>query len=274
MKTNDVPVRELFGFERDPFQPDPAGIWLDDRRTEAVELLRGLVARRGFGVLTGPAGCGKTVLLGHLCLQLSPSSHRIVYVACADCGAADMLRLVCAGLDLEPALGRSRMIRRIADRVAEMKGITPVLVIDEAQSLPQATLETVRVTCSGGLDGRNRFAVVMAGAEEFLGRLALRVCEPLRQRVGVYAELGPLTREQARDYLRQRFETAGVAADIIAGEALNLIFDVTNGVPRRIDKLTDEALRRAARERSPAVALDHVRRASRTVFGTGPETQP
>ena len=108
------------------------------------------------------------------------------------------------------------MIRRIADRVAEMKGITPVLIIDEAQSLPQATLEAVRVTCSSSLDGRNRFAVIMAGADEFLGRLALRASEPLRQRVTVYAEVAPLTRQQTRDYLRQRIETAGVHADIIA----------------------------------------------------------
>lgn len=274
MKTHNVPVRELFGFQRDPFQPDPVNIWLDEQRREAVELLQELVRRRGFGVLTGPAGCGKTILLGHLCLQLSTSSHRVIYVACAECGPTDMLRLICAGLDLEPTLGSSRMIRRIADRVTELKGITPVLVIDEAQSLPQATLEAVRVTCSGGLDGRSRFAVIMAGAGEFLGRLALRICEPLRQRVTVYAEVAPLDRQQARDYLRQRFDCAGVTADIIAGEALNLIFDVTNGVPRRIDKLTDEALRRAAREGSPAVALDHVQRAARTVFGARPETQP
>lgn len=271
MNTNATPVRELFGFERDPFVPDPAAIWLDQQRKDAVEQLQDLVGRRGFAVLTGPAGCGKTILLGHLCLQLGVNTHRVIYVACAECGPADMLRLICTGLDLEPTLGRSRMIGRIVDRVAEMKGITPVLIIDEAQSLPQATLEAVRVTCSSSLDGRNRFAVIMAGADEFLGRLALRVSEPLRQRVTVYAEVAPLSRQQTRDYLTQRIETAGVHADIIQGEAFNLLFDVTNGVPRRIDKLADEALRRAAREGATAVALDHVRHAARTVFGPRPE---
>jgi len=273
MNTAAPPVRELFGFERDPFLPDPATLWLDEQRRDAVEQLQGLVARRGFAVLTGPAGCGKTILLGHLCLLLGANTHRVIYVACAECGPADMLRLISAGLDLEPALGRSRMIRRITDRVAEMKGITPVLIIDEAQTLPQATLEAVRVTCSSSLDGRNRFAVVMAAADEFLTRLGLRVFEPLRQRVTVYAEVAPLTRQQARDYLRHRIQTAGVHADIIAGEAFNLLFDVTNGVPRRIDKLADEALRRAAREGATGVALDHVRHAARTVFGPRPEAQ-
>ena len=273
MITDNLPVRELFGFQREPFVPDAATIWLDDRRRETLELLGGLVNRRGFAVLTGPAGCGKTILLGHLCAQLGGNTHRIIYVACADCGPADMLRLVCAGLNLEPTLGRSRTIKRIVDRVTEMKGITPVLVIDEAQSLPQATLEAIRVTCSGGLDARNRFAVIMAGADEFLGQLTLRVCEPLRQRVTVYAEVAPLTRDQVHDYLRHRFETAGVSADIIAGSAFSLLVDITNGVPRRIDKLADEALRHAAREGSTAVALDHVQRAARTVFGTRAEAQ-
>ena len=83
-----------------------------------------------------------------------------------------------------------------------------------------------------------------------------------------------MTREQAPDYLRHRFEAAGAATDPIAGEALSLLFDVTNGVPRRIDKLADEALRRAAREGTTAVALDHVRQAARTVFGPRTEAQP
>ncbi len=273
MNTNKMSTRELFGFERDPFVPDPATIWLDDERRDAIEQLGGLIDRGGFAVLTGPAGCGKTILLGHLCSQLGGTTHRVIYIACAECGPADMLRLISVGLDLEPALVRSRMIERITGRVAEMKGITPVLAVDEAQSLPQPTLEALRVLCSRGPDGRNRFAVILAGTDEFIGRLTLRVCEPLRQRVTVYAEVLALTRTKTQDYLRHRFETAGVTRDIIVGEALNLVFDITNGVPRRIDKLADEALRRAAREGAASVALDHVQRAARTVFGPRMEAQ-
>lgn len=262
-----VPVRELFGFERDPFKADPAAVWLDERRREVLEQFHELIARGGFGILTGPVGCGKTILLGHLCSQLPRNTHRVIYVACAECSASDMLRLLCAGLDLEPALGKSRMTRRIHQRVDELKGITPVLVIDEAQSLPQATLEAVRVTCSGGLDGRSPFAVIMAGTGELLARLGLRVLEPLRQRITVYADVEPLTERQTADYVRQRFETAGVTADLISGSAFKLLFDAANGVPRQIDKLADEALRRAAREKAAAVALDHVQQAARTVLG-------
>jgi general secretion pathway protein A len=113
----------------------------------------------------------------------------------------------------------------------------------------------------------------MAGTDEFFNRLTLHVSEPLRQRVTVYAEVAPLTRAETRDYLRHRFETVGVTRDIIAGEALSMVFDITNGVPRRIDKLVDEALRRAAREGAAAVALDHVQRAAHTVFGPRQEAQ-
>lgn len=273
MNNGNPPVRELFGFKRDPFVPDPATIWLDLSRQDAVEQLNGMIGRGGFAVLTGPAGCGKTLLLGHLCSQLSPTIHRVIYVACSECGPADMLRLICTGLDLEPTLGRSRTTKRIADRVAEMKGTRPVLLVDEVQSLPQATLEAIRVICSHGLDGRSRFAVIMAGTDQFLGQLTLRVCESLRQRVTVYAEVAPLSRTQAQDYLRHRFDTAGVSREIIGGEAFSLLFDATNGVPRRIDKLADEALRLAAREGVAMVALAHVQRAARTVFGPRMEPQ-
>lgn len=271
MNRSSIPVHQTFGFERDPFRPDPAAVWLDERREEALEQLTDLVGRGGFGVLTGPPGCGKTMLLGHLCSQLAPTVHRIIYVACAECGPVDLMRLLCAGLDLEPSLGKGRMMRRVHDRVAEMKGITPVVVVDETQGLPQATLETLRVTCSGGLDGRSPFAVIMAGADELLGRLTLRVSEPLRQRITVYADVSALTRSQIVEYLRHRFETAGVCAEIVSAEALSLLFDATGGVPRQVDKLTAEALRRAAREGAASVALDHVQRAARTVLGPGAE---
>jgi type II secretory pathway predicted ATPase ExeA len=273
MTPNNLSPRELFGFERDPFVPDPSRIWLDEQRCEAAEQLNALIERGGFAVLTAPAGCGKTILLGHLCEKLSPTTHRVVYLACPECQPPDMLRLVCAGLDLEPTLGRSRMTKRITDRVAEMKGVTPVLVVDEAQSLPHTTLEALRVICSHGLDGRHRFAVIMAGTDEFLSHLKLRVSEPLRQRVTVYAELTPLKRADTADYLRHRFETAGVARDLIAEAARNLVFDTTNGVPRRIDKLVDEALRNAAREGAQGIVLDHVERAARIVFGRRMETR-
>jgi general secretion pathway protein A len=274
MKTDKIPVRELFGFERDPFVLTPGNIWLDEQRSDAVEQLHALVGRGGFAVLTGSTGCGKTILLGHLRSQLHNSTHRVIYIACSECGPPDMLRLICAGLDLEPTLGRSRMTNRITERVKEMKGVSPVLIVDEAQSLPQATLEVLRILCSHGPDGRNRFAVIMAGTEDFIGRLSLHVCEPLRQRVTVYANVAPLDRVQTRDYLRHKFETAGVTSDIIGGQAFTLLCDTTNGVPRRIDKLTDEALRRAAREETTAVTLAHVQQAARTVFGPQMEIQP
>lgn len=273
MKTSQTPVRELFGFVREPFQPVPADIWLDDQRNETVELLHALVARRGFGVLTGAAGCGKTILLGQLSSRLGSNTHQVVYIACAECGPSDLLRLIGLGLGLEPTLGKSRMIRRIHDRVAELKGITPVLIVDEAQGLPQSTLETLRVTCSAGLQGKNRFAVIIAGAEELLGRLSLRVFEPLRQRLTVYAELTALNREQTGHYLRHRLESAGGPPELFNPETVNFLFEVTNGVPRRIDKLADEALRRAARSRSTVVMLEHVQAGARTVFGPTAETR-
>lgn len=268
MNPEPLPAKELFGFEHDPFRPDPAGLWLGGSRKEAVDDLADFIRRRGFAVLTAPPGCGKTALLGHLATRFQESAARIIYVACADCGPADLLRLIGAGLDLEPALGRSRMIRRIAARVAEMKTVVPVLIIDEAQGLPHATLETLRVTCSAGLDGRHSFAVILAGADELRSMLGLRINEPLRQRITLSRVLRPLTRDQARDYLRHRFERAGGTDGIISGQAFTLLFDAADGVPRVIDKLAAEALRAAAREQARAVTLDHVQIAARAVLGT------
>ncbi len=267
-----LPLRQLFGFHSEPFRADPHKAWLDEPRRESVEQFTALIERGGFGVLTGPVGCGKTILLGHLCSQLSENTHRVIYVACAECGPPDLLRLICSGLNLEPSLGKSRMTARIHQRVREMKGITPVLVTDEAQSLPQQTLDTLRVTCSGGLEGHNPFAVILAGTEEFLNRLDLRVCEALRQRITVYEEVQPLSRDQTSDYLRHQIEEAGASGELISGSAFTLLHDTTGGVPREINKLADEALRRAAREQSTAVTLDHVQSAARTVLGRKAET--
>ena len=275
MNTPQLPWVQRFGFERDPFLHAPARIHLDPARQEAADRAEEFIARRGFALLTGPAGCGKTLLLGHICGRLNPNAHRIIYNACPDCGPADLLRVISAGLDLEPALSRTRMTRRIGDRLAELKGVTPVLILDEAQSLPQPALETVRTVCSHGMDGHNRFAVLLSGTDDLLARLALRINDPLRQRITLYLQLSPLSRDSTRDYLRNRLEQAGGQLDTLVGaDALNLIFDVTAGVPRRIDKLTAEAFRFAAREQACSVALSHVQDAVRIVFGPRSEHQP
>lgn len=267
MSEPTLPVRETFGFSRDPFAADPTGIWLDHTRRDALEDLHQLIARKGFAALTGPPGSGKTILLGRLCSELGQTNHRVIYIACAHYGPADILRQLCVGLGLEPTLGASRMRRRIQERVAELKGIIPVAIVDEAQSLPQDALEVLKVTCSAGIDGRNPFALILAGAEDLHTTLSLRLFEPLRQRITLFVSLHALSRSDTVDYVRQRLQHAGVERELFSGEATTFLFEATAGVPRRINKLADEALRRAAREKSPSVAIDHVRQAARRVFG-------
>jgi len=256
---------QLFGLRAEPFLADPLHPFLDPSRRDALDRLQALVDRRGLAVLCGPPGCGKTLLLAHLISRLNPNTHRFLYLPDADARPPDFLRTVCLELDLEPPLGRARTLRRIAQRLAELKAIAPLLVLDEAQRLPVDTFDTLR-TLVAALDGRSRFAVILAGTDALLDRLALRLLEPLRQRVTLYLHLQPLSRALTHDYLHDRLQAAGGPPELHAPDALNLIFELTSGLPRLIDSLAAEALREAARLKQSIVSIDHVHAASQLVL--------
>ena len=136
---------DRFGFTAVPFINASKTAYLDTARDKVLKDLRNFLNYRGFAVLCGSPGTGKTALLKHLCRQLQPNEHKIIYIPFSMLKPSDMLKNICVKLDIEPTVSTSKMLTKIQDCIAEIQPVNPVLVLDEIQKISHQTLEVIFV---------------------------------------------------------------------------------------------------------------------------------
>jgi len=256
---------DIYGFSSIPFSENEKTPFLDASRKQVIKRIQTFLDYRGFAVLCGAPGTGKTMLLNHLCRSLQPNEHRIIYIPFAMLKPADMLKSICLKLDLEPTVSTTKMLRSIQDRITEIQPVNPVLVLDEIQKISHPTLEVIRLMTNFNFEEKNLFSVVMAGNDAFLQQLRLRMNEPLRQRVTCFQHLSVLSREDAKEYIKHQFETAGAHHEVITEQAISLVYDLTSGTPRLINSLVFASMEEAADAKSKIIDLDHVNAGSELV---------
>jgi len=247
-----------FGFSSVPFSENEKTPFLDISREQVIKRMQSFLNYRGFAVLSGAPGTGKTMLLNHLCRSLQPNEHRIIYIPFAMLKPADMLKSICLKLDLEPTVSTTKMLRSIQDRISEIQPVNPVLVVDEIQKISHPTLEVIRLMTNFNFEEKNLFSIVMVGNDEFLQQLKLRLNEPLRQRITCFQRLSVLSREDTKKYIKHHFETAGAHHEVITEQAASLVYDLTSGTPRLINSLVFASLEEAADAGSKIIDLDHI----------------
>lgn len=123
------------------------------------------------------------------------------------------------------------------------EGICPVLIVDEAQLVPhKETFDEIRLLTNFQLDDRNLLSVVLVGQPELRKRLAHRVYEPLRQRIGMQCDLRPLDLAETAEYLDYRLQVAGGNAGLFLPPAIERIHRYSGGIPRKINHAAALAL--------------------------------
>jgi len=158
----------------------------------------------------------------------------------------EFLRTLAFRLEIEhPAEYKSELLEQLGGRLYQLyrDGIHPVLIIDEAQLIPHKdTFDEIRLLTNFQLDDGNLLSVVLMGQPELRIRLAHPVYEPLRQRIGIHFDLGPLDEEEASAYLQHRIRCAGGQENIFLPDAIKDIVRFTGGIPRKINQVAALAL--------------------------------
>ena len=212
---------------------------------EAV--LRGLTyavrQRRGCGVLTGKAGCGKTTLVRSLIRRLDAARYDVAFLLSPLRDPLDLLREVLYELGVETDESRRpQLLHLLGARFLHNlgRGQETVIIIDEAQLARARTLKELGLLLNYQTNERSLVTLLLIGSPEFDERLT--ASRHLDGRLGVRCRITPLDAEHTGKYVTHRLTVAGGAATIFTPDAHRLIHEMTDGIPRAINDLCDNAL--------------------------------
>ncbi len=255
----------FFGFKHAPFSDNPEGkhLFSSEGWRQVKTRLELLTQHPGAGLLTGEVGAGKSTAARVFSAALNPSLYKILYVHFTNGSALDLLRQIALSLDLEPAHFRGDLVRQISAAIVHLnrsKKQHPILICDEAHLLPHPALEQLPLLLNFEMDSSRYLTLLLIGQPLLRRTLSLQIHEALRQRIGVHYHLEGLTREELDVYLTQQLKASGVAQPLFDETARQGLYQVTKGIPRKVNKLALTALRLAAERKlqmvDEAVLLD------------------
>lgn len=225
--------------------PDPRFLYLSRGHKEALARLQYVAEEREIALLTGEIGCGKTTLSRALMDALG-DGYRFCFIVNPRLGAVEFLRSIARAFSpVPPAEDKESLLNQIADALFMLhtEGISPVLIIDEAQLIPDRELfDEIRLLTNFQLDDRNLITIILMGQPELRSMLASPLFEPLKQRITMHFHLLPLDWEDVQEYLDRRLEVAGGPTGIFLPDAVQRIYELSAGVPRRINLLATNAI--------------------------------
>jgi general secretion pathway protein A len=255
----------FFGLRELPFSltPDPRFLWLSDTHEEGLAtLVYGITRSKGFLLLTGEVGTGKTTLLRAALRQLPPGTDTALIINTVGLTPLDLLKLIAAEFGLEARFESTAdyliaINRMLLERLR--LGRNTVLIIDEAQNLDSETLEEVRLLSNLETDTDKLMQIVLTGQPELIRKLSSPGLRQLRQRIAVEHHMEPLTPEQVHPYLAHRIEVAGGRFEEIFESGVEPVFHwFSQGCPRLISLLADRVLLAAFAKQLRPISADFV----------------
>ncbi len=240
--------REFYGLSERAFNltPDTSFLYPSKVHKEVLtHLLYGINARRGFILVTGEVGAGKTTLCRVLLGQLDEKT-KVAFVLNSFLTEFELLRAINHDFGLVTK-GRTKMdlLDELNDYLLEQnrQGNNVVIIIDEAQNLSFAVLEQIRMLSNLETEKEKLLQIVLVGQPELKAKLASKRLRQLSQRITVRYHLTPLSREDVRNYIYYRLKVAGSRGDIVFTRgALDEVYYLSGGVPRLVNSLCDRAL--------------------------------
>lgn len=237
-----------FGFREKPFNvtPDPRFFYANPIYQEAyASLVYGIKERKGFIMLTGEVGTGKTTLLRRLMNNMEATA-RFVFFYNTTLTFEELVTFVCEELGLETKGGeRLKKIQALNEFLIEQlkKDGTVVLLIDEAQNLADDALENLRLLSNLETSSEKLLQIVLVGQPEMEAKLDQPGLRQIKQRIAVRYRLDHLRAREVGPYIEHRLQLVGYQGpSLFASDAIERIASYSNGVPRLINIICDNTL--------------------------------
>jgi len=267
-----------FGFPESPFNvtPDPRFFYTNPVYQEAFAVLRyGIEAKKGFIVITGEVGTGKTTLLRKLMRNLGDTIHS-VFIFNTLLTFPELLQLILHDLSLAPReSSKVTMLQELNDYLIKQlkQGHVVSVLIDEAQNLSDEALEGLRLLSNLETDQEKLLQIVLMGQPELKAKLDQPGLRQLKQRVALQCQLGPLKDEETGPYIDFRLRAVGYTGkDPFQADAVQQIAFYSQGIPRLINIICDNALLNAYAESKKIVSAHMIQEVGRDLR-LGPKVQ-
>ncbi len=239
---------EFYGLKELPFAltPDPRFIYFTPSHTEAMANLHyGIESGKGLIVVTGEVGTGKTTILRWMLHRLD-RTVLVAYIFNPRLAVPEFYQHLATLLDVQEWQNKSELLLRLGATLESRhaRGLRTVLIIDEAHGLSTGVLEEIRLLSNFESDSAKQLQIILTGQPELRAVLNNPDLRQLKQRVALRCEIKPLPNiEETERYITSRLLVAGAErTDIFSPGAIDYIFRCSEGIPRQINNLCDNAL--------------------------------
>lgn len=237
-----------FNLKHKPFQisTDPRFLWMGEKHKEAFATLKyGVLDNKGFLLLTGDVGTGKTTLINAL-LKVLGSDVTVATVRDPTLTKRDFFNYIARafGMEKQEFENKGDFLNHFSRFLNDVyyRGKKVLLIIDEAQKLKQDLLEEVRLLSNIEREDAKLLNIFFVGQNEFNGVLHRPVNRALRQRITVHYNIQPFSAEETGEYIKHRLKIAGAAVHLFQPRAIQEVYVFSKGYPRLINIICDRAL--------------------------------
>ena len=238
----------FYGFSENPFgiPPDPKFFFPSESHSEALASLQyGITYRKGFILILGEAGIGKTMLIQHLINTLDSQVKTILFPQ-SQLPFQQMLKEMLIKLKLPPGLEtKGSMMHVLYDHLIGClaRDETIAVMIDEAENIGLNVIEEVRLLANLETSTSKLLQIALVGQPELREKLRSEVIRQIKQRIVISCQINPLTEKESMQYIDHRLKIAGSgSSEVFTDEALSLICRYAKGIPLALNTLCNNAL--------------------------------
>lgn len=260
MPLDDLNYYGRFDLIFDPFLKNSKFSYFESKDSkEALLRLKFLQQAKGFAVMTGNPGCGKTTCIREWCKNLPGSLYKVCYSSLSTLTVHDFYRELASNLGGQPAFRKTDNFHIIQNEIIQLasnKRITPVIIIDEANHLGPSVLTDLKILFNFEMDSKDRAIILLAGNQQLNYSLKLSVHESIRQRIIMNYHMSGLTEKECAAYIQHRLKDGSCRMQIFDDQAANAIVSASNGIPRMLNKICSRCLLIADAQKRNTVNLE------------------
>jgi general secretion pathway protein A len=238
----------FYGFKEKPFDlhPDPDYLYMSRMHENTyVHLEYAILENKGFVVITGEIGSGKTTLINYLLNKIG-EDFQVGLINNTNILPSEFLRMICQEYELDPKSNdKAKLIDIFSGFLIDQfaAGERVVLIIDEAQNLTNDTMEEIRMLSNIETEKNHLIQIILVGQPEMKFKLQKGHLKQFSQRVTVHCHLKGLAQDEVKQYIHHRIEVGGAdRLDVFDDVAIDRIAAYSRGIPRLINVLCDSAL--------------------------------